>query len=144
MRRAARHGDGWLGIWVSADRFRSVTAAVAEQAAAAGREVAWRHGLQVWCGLGRTRERATAPLARAMEAMYATPYDAFARYSPAGTPQDVAEGLLPYVEAGCTSFNLIPRADDRDEALAGVAEVRRLLLAAHRATPTAQTAAGDR
>ena len=128
VRRAARHGDGWLGIWVSARRFAEVTAQVADQAAALGRDgVAWRHGLQVWCGFGRTAEDGAAPLARAMEAMYAAPFSMFARYSPTGTPEDVAAFMQPYVDAGCRSINLIPRAADPAEALAGVAEVRRLL-----------------
>jgi alkanesulfonate monooxygenase SsuD/methylene tetrahydromethanopterin reductase-like flavin-dependent oxidoreductase (luciferase family) len=128
VRRAARHGDGWLGIWISPRRFAAVTEEVAEQAAAAGRtDVGWRHGLQVWCGFGAGVEAATAPLAAAMETMYGLPFSSFARYSPAGRPADVAAFLQPYVEAGCRSFNLIPRAADQDVALAGVAEVRRLL-----------------
>jgi len=128
LRRTAEHGDGWLGIWVSPRRFAEATAQVEERAAAAGRAgVDWRHGLQVWCGFGRTAEQATAPLARAMEDMYATPFASFARYSPAGTAQDVAAFLQPYVEAGCRSINLIPRAEDPEQALSGVVEVTRLL-----------------
>ncbi|MGY1809362.1 LLM class flavin-dependent oxidoreductase [Blastococcus sp. SYSU D00669] len=128
VRRAARLGDGWLGIWVSARRYAQVTEQVAQLAAADGRgEVAWRHGLQVWCGFGADAGDATPPLARAMEQLYQLPFDAFARYSPAGSPEDVAAFLAPYVEAGCRSFNLIPRAADPERALAGVAEVRRLL-----------------
>jgi alkanesulfonate monooxygenase SsuD/methylene tetrahydromethanopterin reductase-like flavin-dependent oxidoreductase (luciferase family) len=128
VRRAARHGDGWLGIWISPRRFGEVTGQVAELAAAEGRTtVPDRHGLQVWCGFGPTRERAVAPLARAMEALYAAPFTAFERYCPAGPPEEVAAFLRPYVEAGCRSFNLIPRAEDPADALAGVAEVRRLL-----------------
>jgi alkanesulfonate monooxygenase SsuD/methylene tetrahydromethanopterin reductase-like flavin-dependent oxidoreductase (luciferase family) len=128
VRRAARHGDGWLGIWISPRRFAEVAGQVAELAAAFGRPAAPdRHGLQVWCGFGATRERALGPLSRAMEALYAAPFAAFERYCPAGTPDDVAAFLHPYVEAGCRSFNLIPRAEDAETALAGVAEVRRLL-----------------
>jgi alkanesulfonate monooxygenase SsuD/methylene tetrahydromethanopterin reductase-like flavin-dependent oxidoreductase (luciferase family) len=126
--RAARRGDGWLGIWVSARRFAAVTSDIAEQAAAAGRgDVRWRHGLQLWCGFGPTAEEGRAVLALRMEAMYQTSFDAFAKYSPCGTPADVAEFLAPYIEAGCRSFNLIPCAGDAEEAIAGVAEVRRAL-----------------
>jgi alkanesulfonate monooxygenase SsuD/methylene tetrahydromethanopterin reductase-like flavin-dependent oxidoreductase (luciferase family) len=128
VRRAARYGDGWLGIWISPRRFADVVAQVGALAAEAGRSPgSWRHELQVWCGFGTTVERATPPLAQAMEAMYAAPFSAFARYCPAGTPDDVAGFLRPYVDAGCRSFNLIPRAEDPEQALAGVAEVRRLL-----------------
>src|SRR3954452_3230964 len=130
VRRAARYGDGWLGIWISPRRFAEVTGQVAELAAAEGRTgVSWRHGLQVWCGFGPTRERAVAPLSGAMESLYAAPFAAFEKYCPAGTPEDVAAFLRPYVDAGARSVNLIPRAEDPEEALAGVAEVRRLLQA---------------
>src|SRR4051812_13689614 len=128
VRRAARFGDGWLGIWISPRRYAEVVGQVDALAAEAGRSPGtWRHELQVWCGFGDTVERATPPLAQAMEAMYAAPFSAFARYCPAGTPDDVAGFLRPYVEAGCRSFTLIPRAEAPEQALAGVAEVRRLL-----------------
>jgi alkanesulfonate monooxygenase SsuD/methylene tetrahydromethanopterin reductase-like flavin-dependent oxidoreductase (luciferase family) len=128
LRRAAEHGDGWLGIWVSPRRFAEATEHIAQRAVEAGRAgVDWRHGLQVWCGFGRTVEEATTPLAKAMEGMYSIPFASFARYCPAGTAEDVATFLQPYVDAGCRSFNLIPRADDHEHALAGVAEVARLL-----------------
>ena len=38
--------------------------------------------------------------------------------------------LAPYVEAGCTSFNLIPRSPDPDTAVDGAAAVKRALAAA--------------
>ena len=64
LRRAARHGDGWLGIWVSARRFAQAASTVAELADAAGREVAdWQHELNVWCAFGPDRERARAHIA---------------------------------------------------------------------------------
>ena len=43
------------------------------------------------------------------------PFEPFERYSPYGTPEDVAEFLRPYIEAGCSTFNVIPCADDDDE-----------------------------
>jgi alkanesulfonate monooxygenase SsuD/methylene tetrahydromethanopterin reductase-like flavin-dependent oxidoreductase (luciferase family) len=128
VRRAARLGDGWLGIWVSVARFTKVVATVDEVAAQAGRgEVAWRHGMQVWCGFGGSRERARALLAPTMEAVYRLPFERFERYSPYGSPEDVAAFLAPYVQAGCGSFNLIPCAADTATAVEGVAGVKELL-----------------
>lgn len=128
VRRAARFGDGWLGIWNSPKRFGTVVAMVDELAGAAGRQgVAWRHGMQVWCGLGRSREEALARLAPAMEAVYQIPFERFERYSPAGTPAEVAAFLAPYAEAGCRSFNLIPCAASTEAAVDGAAEVKALL-----------------
>lgn len=132
VRRAARLGDGWLGIWVSAARFAKVVATINEVAGQAGRgRVAWRHGMQVWCGLGSSREQARALLAPAMEGFYRLPFERFERYCPYGAPEDVAEFLSTYVQAGCGSFNLIPCAADADAAIEGVAHVKALLLPMH-------------
>jgi alkanesulfonate monooxygenase SsuD/methylene tetrahydromethanopterin reductase-like flavin-dependent oxidoreductase (luciferase family) len=126
--RAAALGDGWLGIWVSPGRFAAVVAEIEERADAAGREpAAFEHGLNVWCGFGDHAREARAALAPAMEAFYSIPFDAFERYSPAGSPAAVAEFLTPYAEAGCRSFNLIPCASDPDVALAAAGEVAALL-----------------
>jgi alkanesulfonate monooxygenase SsuD/methylene tetrahydromethanopterin reductase-like flavin-dependent oxidoreductase (luciferase family) len=128
VRRAGEFGDGWLGIWNSPRRFAEVTDAIAAEAARVGRvDPPTRHGMQVWCGLAESREAARARLAPAMQAFYRLPFERFERYCPYGTAEDVAAFLAPYVEAGCTEFNLIPQAGDDDAALAGVVEVKRLL-----------------
>jgi alkanesulfonate monooxygenase SsuD/methylene tetrahydromethanopterin reductase-like flavin-dependent oxidoreductase (luciferase family) len=131
VRRAAKLGDGWLGIWVSPRRYAAVTSEIAGQAEEVGRKSArFEHALNVWCGFGRTREAARGPLATAMEAFYQTPFEPFERYSPSGTPEDVADFLCPYVEAGCSAFNVIPCAGDAETAIGAVGELRRLLTSA--------------
>lgn len=128
VRRAARLGDGWMGIWVSARRWAQVLEQVDSEAAAVGRnDVQWRHEMQAWVGFGASKEQARERLAREMQAFYGIPFESFERYSPYGHPADVAEALSAYVEAGCRSFNLIPGGVPDDEAADAVAEVRRLL-----------------
>ena len=128
IRRAGRLGDGWLGIWNSARRFAAAVELIAQEAARAGRpDPPARHGMQVWCGLADSREAARDCLAPAMQAFYQLPFERFERYCPYGTADDVAEFLAPYVEAGCTEFNLIPQSPDHDQAIAGAAAVRKLL-----------------
>jgi probable F420-dependent oxidoreductase len=128
VRRAGRLGDGWLGIWNSARRFGEVVEMIADEAGRAGRDdPPTRHAMQMWCGIADTKERARAHVAPAMEAFYQIPFERFEKYSPYGTPEDVAEFLATYVEAGCTTFNLIPQADDREASLAGAAAVKKLL-----------------
>jgi alkanesulfonate monooxygenase SsuD/methylene tetrahydromethanopterin reductase-like flavin-dependent oxidoreductase (luciferase family) len=73
------------------------------------------------------REAARAPLAAGMQTFYQMPFEPFERYSPYGTPEDVAAFLQPYLEAGCSVFNVIPCADHHETAVSGVAELRRLL-----------------
>ena len=127
-RRAGRLGDGWLGIWNSPRRFAEVVEQIDDEATRAGRDGhPRRHGMQVWCGIGDSHEEARGALAPAMQAMYQIPFERFEKYSPAGTPEEVAAFLAPYVEAGCTSFNLIPQARDPQTALEGAAEVKRFL-----------------
>jgi alkanesulfonate monooxygenase SsuD/methylene tetrahydromethanopterin reductase-like flavin-dependent oxidoreductase (luciferase family) len=130
LRRAARHGDGWLGLWVSPRRYADATAQITKDAEEAGRvNVAWQHGLHVWCGLGDAPDRAQQRLAASMESLYRIPFARFERYCPCGTPAQIAEALRPYVAAGCRSFNLIPVAESEHGAIDGVSEVRSLLRA---------------
>jgi alkanesulfonate monooxygenase SsuD/methylene tetrahydromethanopterin reductase-like flavin-dependent oxidoreductase (luciferase family) len=128
LRRAGRFGDGWIGIWNSARRFEEATAIVDDAASTAGRRnVEWQHAMQVWCGIGDDPAEGRAALAPAMEGMYNVPFERFERYSPYGTPDAIAEFLAPYVSAGCRTFNLITCSAQLDTAVAGVAEIRRLL-----------------
>ena len=64
-----------------------------------------------------------------MQTFYQIPFEPFERYSPYGTPEHVAEFLSPYVDAGCSAFNVIPCADDDQRAIAAVGELRTLLTA---------------
>src|SRR3954463_5656977 len=75
VRRAARLGDGWLGIWVSPRRFAAGRDEIAREAGRGGRNASgFEHALNVWCGFGRTREDAREPLATQMEAFYQMPF----------------------------------------------------------------------
>jgi alkanesulfonate monooxygenase SsuD/methylene tetrahydromethanopterin reductase-like flavin-dependent oxidoreductase (luciferase family) len=128
IRRAGRLGDGWLGIWNSPARFAAATRLAAEEAARAGRPCPPdHHAMQVWCGLADSKQAARACIAPAMQAFYQLPFERFERYCPYGTADDVAEFLMPYVAAGCTEFNLIPQSPDHEQAVAGVAAVKKLL-----------------
>ena len=125
LRRAGRLADGWIGIWNSARRFAEATALIDD--AAGGRNVEWQHAMQVWCGIGNGPAEGRASLAPTMEGLYNVPFERFERYSPCGTPDTIAEFLVPYVSAGCRTFNLLTCAADLDTAVAGVSEIRRLL-----------------
>jgi alkanesulfonate monooxygenase SsuD/methylene tetrahydromethanopterin reductase-like flavin-dependent oxidoreductase (luciferase family) len=128
--RAATLGDGWLGIWVSPRRYAAVRDQVALKAAAAGQDASrFEHALNVWCGFASTRATAREQLAGQMQRFYQMPFEPFERYSPYGAPEDVAEFLHPYIEAGCSTFNVIPCARDDETAISAVGELRALLTA---------------
>ncbi len=127
-RRAGRFGDGWLGAWCSARRFREVAGICEHVAAASGRGVvAWRHKYQPWVGLAATKEEARGHVATAMRRFYGLPFEAFEKYTPYGTPTDVAEALAPHVEAGVCEFDMSLCAADTDAAIEMAGEVKRLL-----------------
>jgi alkanesulfonate monooxygenase SsuD/methylene tetrahydromethanopterin reductase-like flavin-dependent oxidoreductase (luciferase family) len=128
VRRAARFGDGWIGIWASPRRFAEVTARIAETAAAGAREVAWRHSIVIWCGLDDDRAAARRAVAEEMHSFYKLPSGAFERWCPAGSPEEVAEFVRPYVEAGAQDVSLIARGGTVPERIERAARVRRLVL----------------
>ena len=128
LRRAGELGDGWLGIWSTPESFAARIATVEAHAAAAGRgDFPWQHGLQPWCGFGATKDAARGFVAEAMEGMYRVPFSKFERYTPYGTPADVANYLRPFVAAGCGTFNISAQAASWEESVDSIGEVRRLL-----------------
>jgi alkanesulfonate monooxygenase SsuD/methylene tetrahydromethanopterin reductase-like flavin-dependent oxidoreductase (luciferase family) len=132
-RACASSRTGWLALWVSPARYADATGLIGKYADEAGRVVAeWQHGMHVWCGLGASPSAARDRLAAAMEGFYRVPFGKFERYCPSGTPEQIAAGLRPYVEAGCRSFNLIPVADNEQAAIEAVDAVRGLLREEHR------------
>jgi len=129
LKRAARFGDGWLGIWSSAERYATTLERIRTLAAEAGRsEPPARNGIQLWVGVDANRERARERLAKAMTAMYRIPYERFEKYSPYGTAAEIADFLAPYVAAGCSEFNLMAVAEDTEASIDAVAEIRRRLV----------------
>jgi alkanesulfonate monooxygenase SsuD/methylene tetrahydromethanopterin reductase-like flavin-dependent oxidoreductase (luciferase family) len=128
LRRVAGFGDGWLGLWVSPERYATAVELIGKYAADGGRAVTGgQHGMHVWCGLGASAASARSRLAAVMEALYRAPFGQFERYCPCGSPDDIAASLQPYADAGCRSFNLIPVADSEQAAIDGADAVRAAL-----------------
>jgi alkanesulfonate monooxygenase SsuD/methylene tetrahydromethanopterin reductase-like flavin-dependent oxidoreductase (luciferase family) len=131
LRRAATLGDGWTAVFTSARRYAESIERIAEHADRAGRgPVPWQHSLELWCGFGPTVDSARATLTARMEQFYRLPFSALERFSPAGTPEDIAAALAPYLEAGCRTFHLNPVASSVEEAVHGVAQVKQCLAGA--------------
>ena len=125
VERAGRLGDGWLAAWCSPNRFaRAVDIVEGRDRTPDG---GWRHGLQVWVGVGATRGAGRAHVAAGMEGFYKIPFERFEKYTPTGNAEQIADFLLPYVEAGATTFNLTPCGADRDVEYETIAAVRALL-----------------
>ncbi len=128
VRRAGRLGDGWLASWCSPRRMAEAISACDEHADAAGRgDVVWQHKLQLWVGFDARPDRARAHVKKAMEAFYRIPFERFERYTPCGTPSEVAEQLAAYRNIGVTAFDITPCADSPTAGIESTAEVKRLL-----------------
>lgn len=128
IRRTGEHGDGWMGIWVSANRFAETVAAVEAAATERGRTgVDWRHGMIVWCGLGKDKAKVRRAIEHEMKTFYRIDYDRFEKWSPAGSPEDLAEFVALYFEAGARDVSLIAHGEDLESTIESVAEVKRLL-----------------
>jgi alkanesulfonate monooxygenase SsuD/methylene tetrahydromethanopterin reductase-like flavin-dependent oxidoreductase (luciferase family) len=127
FKRAARFGDGWLGIWMSPDRFAAAVSSIEEHARAEGRSWQPQHTLHTWCGLAADRPVARQVLAASMESLYRMPFERFERYSPFGEPAEVARELSAYLPT-TRRINVIVEAPDVDYGIDAVGEVRRLLI----------------
>ena len=123
LTRAARFGDGWLGVWTSPGRFAQVIADIEAQAEKLERPRPSSHGMQIWLGVDSNRDRARGRLAKAMQRFYQTPYERFERYAPYGDVAEVTDFLLQYRENGCELFNLMPVADSDAAGIDAVSEI---------------------
>lgn len=130
LRRAGRYGDGYTGIWQSLDRFRAARELIDEAAVAAGRSPTdIEIGMQFWSCVGETHDAARTRVAAAMQATYQLPFERFERYTPFGTAAEVAERIMPYVEAGARHINLIMTQPTTEENVERAAEIREALRA---------------
>ncbi|MCB1683831.1 MAG: LLM class flavin-dependent oxidoreductase [Pseudomonadales bacterium] len=123
LHRAARYGDGWLAVWVSPTRFSKAIGQINAAAQGHGRPVPTQHGLQVWAGIDEDRDRARTRLASGMESFYRVPFERFEKYSPYGSARDIADFLLPYRDAGCRVFNIMPVAATDSAGIDSVAAI---------------------
>lgn len=128
LRRAGRYGDGYTGIWQSIERFNEARQKIAAAADASGRygdDI--EMGMQFWTSVAEGRETARALVSRGMEGTYRIPFERFERYTPFGTAREVAEFIVPYVEAGARHVNLIATQETPEESAERAAEVRAAL-----------------
>jgi alkanesulfonate monooxygenase SsuD/methylene tetrahydromethanopterin reductase-like flavin-dependent oxidoreductase (luciferase family) len=118
LTRAGRLGDGWVGVWCSQARYQRALNIIEEAAQASGRNnINWLHGYQPWVGVDSDQKRARAVVKDQMEAFYKVPFEKFERYTPYGTPAEVAEQLAGYAAAGCRMFNIKVCARHPDEEI---------------------------
>jgi hypothetical protein len=114
-------------VWVSPRRYAQAVAQMREAATSSDRPEPRCNSLNVWCGVGRDATEARRYVASAMEDLYRLPYENFERWSPAGTAEHLAEFLISYVEAGCSTFNLILNGASPEAEVEAAGQIRRLM-----------------
>jgi alkanesulfonate monooxygenase SsuD/methylene tetrahydromethanopterin reductase-like flavin-dependent oxidoreductase (luciferase family) len=130
LERTGRTANGWIAIWASPARAQQALSTISEHAERHGRERAPdRNALMVWCGLGDNPAHARSLVAPVMEGLYKTPFDRFERYTPCGTPAEVAEAIAPFVELGFHDILLNGVAEDAATLIALSDEVGQHLAA---------------
>ncbi len=87
----------------------------------------WRHGLQAWVGVGDDPTEGRSHVAQAMERFYGLNFELFERYTPVGTPEQIATFLARYVDAGASVLNLTPCGPSREAEAEAVVAIRDLL-----------------
>lgn len=128
LRRAARVGDAWMGVWMSARRAGEVGERLGELAAEAGRPVPARlMMLFVHVADGAGGETAARDEAAAfVRGQYGLPFDALQRWALIGGEQQVADGLNALADAGVAGVILVPAARDPLEQYRRLAALRPL------------------
>ena len=62
-----------------------------------------------------------------MQQMYQLPFEAFEKYCPYGSPEEVAAYLIPFVRQGASVLNIKPCAENDEIEIENVAEVCRII-----------------
>jgi len=108
-----------------ARRFREAIAMV--ESVGADRTVEWRHGLQPWVGIGTDPDDGRTHVAKRMADFYKLDFAPFAKYTPTGTAEQIADYLRPFVDAGATTLNIAPCGASAEIEIETVARIKELL-----------------
>ena len=115
MRRAARLGDGWMPYLFSPGAYERSVTTIREEAAAAGRDLdaeGFEWLLYLYCSVRADGDQARADVASFLGGAYGTDPSLLARVAPAGTPDEVAGLIQPYVDAGARHIVISPAAHE--------------------------------
>ncbi len=110
-RRAARHGDGWIPLFVAVDEYGEALGRLDEEAERAGRDpTAITRAITVFVSVGGpdAAERGACW----MGSMYGLPPKAFARHLVSGTARHCARQLERWFEAGAGHVAVYMTTDD--------------------------------
>jgi probable F420-dependent oxidoreductase len=140
LRRAARHGDMWLPMWLTPERIAERAQLLAELAGEAGRSIP---GIALLIGVhvDDDRDRARAEAEAHVRGQYRMPLEKVERWTLLDSIDGAVEQLDAYRQAGVQEFLLMPLGHAPLSQYERLAEVRSRLragLAVHRAAAEAR------
>jgi alkanesulfonate monooxygenase SsuD/methylene tetrahydromethanopterin reductase-like flavin-dependent oxidoreductase (luciferase family) len=114
MRRAARLGQGWMPYLVSPNAYKQTVEVIQAEADAVGRDLAgFEWMMYLYCSVRRDGDRARADVAKFLGRAYGDkPQVMLDKIAPSGTPEQVAERMQDYVDAGVRHFIIAPAAQE--------------------------------
>lgn len=127
LERAARFGDGWLAGAQTPEEFRAGAAQLRHMAERAQRPCP-KLGIVLCASVGRSRERGLAESAALMESLYGAPPERAKELAIGGAPQQVADQIAPYLDAGAEKVAIVCASLPWAETWPMLAEVRRMFL----------------
>jgi probable F420-dependent oxidoreductase len=118
LARAGRQGDGWISYVVQAERYKQSLAKIEAAAAAAGRSLdGFAKAHLTFITVGKDYESAERVWVERLSKRYAQDFGPLAKkYGIIGTPDQCAEQLARFIDAGCSYFVLDAICDAADEA----------------------------
>jgi probable F420-dependent oxidoreductase len=111
LRRAARHADAWLPVWMAPDRVRAGRERLAELAAELGRP-APAVNMLVFVHVTGDRRAGRREAGEMIAGQYGMELERIERWTAIGGPDEVAEHLGALRAAGVSGFVLVPAAAD--------------------------------
>ena len=114
MRRAARHGDGWLPYMYTPEQLAASAAKIRRFGADAGRDLdRFRFGIYIFTAVHEDGDRAREMATSRLSTQYAQDFtDLVGKYALAGTPGEVRARLSEYVDAGASMVMLSSACPD--------------------------------
>jgi probable F420-dependent oxidoreductase len=117
LTRAGRQGDGWISYVVQPERYAQSLDKIRRAAEAAGRSLdGFATAHLTFVTVGRDHETAERAWVRTLSNRYAQDFGPLARkYGVIGTPDQCAEQIGRFAQAGCRYFVMNPIGDPADE-----------------------------
>jgi probable F420-dependent oxidoreductase len=141
LRRAARHADVWLPMWLTPDRLAERSRMLAELAEQAGRPVPGT-ALLIGVHIDDDRDRARAQAEAHIRGQYRMDLDKVEHWTLLESVDGAVEQLDAYRQAGVQEFLLMPLGSEPLVQYDRLAEVRARLLAGQTPSPAGAEARG--